>query len=207
MKKSICIILIFKFITIAQTLAQSQISISVMGGYPVPKINGLNYGAGFGIKGGMVLPFKMYVGVVAALHSGDSRSINYGANGGLGIPGGRQNYISKPMYYGIDAGYRFGFNKIGLMPYLSMANVIISMSSNGVYGTPPDAKYSKFDFGFGLVGTVDIGKHFSVGVDYRTYPEGGANFDYGSLQSGRIPHGFRTSVFFGVLYSMMTYKF
>jgi hypothetical protein len=184
---------------------QTQFSFGPFAGYAIP-VNGLRYGVGAGFKAGMNLD-KLYLGAAIAGYMGDKKSIRYGAVPSLGIQSGKQDYKSAGLYLAADIGYNIGIpirrTTTILQPYGCAGLMLIPIVSSGVYGDS-NTVLSKFTPGFGFVYRVPITERLSVGLDYRQYFLGDAEFDFGD--SGEIPHGFSTSIWFGAFSADLSFR-
>lgn len=204
------LLLIVLFLLVApQMFAQKpSLSASVILGVSPPK-KAFEYNAGFGVKGGAHFS-KLYAGVALFAHTGDELSIRYGP--ASGINGGQQDYKWKAKFLMADIGYeiRFKFTSalsFSLIPYFSTGLASLKISSSGVYGSPDDLKINKLAIGGGFSSALVIMEHLSVGLDFRLYPLGTVNADFGDRSQNRIEHGFDTDGFYSGIFTMVSYRF
>lgn len=211
MKNQPVLLIVLFLFTITQVFAQKPaLSASVILGISPPK-KGLEYNAGFGIKGGAHFR-NFYAGVALVAHAGDELSIRYGSASNVGINGGRQNYAWKPKFLMADIGYEIKIKfaptlSSSFMPYFSTGLASIKVSSSGVYGSPADLKINKFGIGGGFSYSVMVMKHLSVGLDYRLYPLGDVHADFGDASENKIEHGFHTAGYYDALFVVASYRF
>jgi hypothetical protein len=185
-----------------------QVTASVLVGSSIP-INGLNYNAGTGIRGGATFG-HYYLGGMLAVHQGDSLAISWPAVAAFGTNAGVQAYKSLPVFAVIDGGYKLripvGSIATFLTPYLSTGLLVIGMSSSGVYGNSNIAN-SYFVVGGGFSYGVPISERYSIGVHFRGYDTGDTKFSFGDYSKGTIEHGFSTSVFYAAFYLELETRF
>jgi hypothetical protein len=207
MKKQYIILFVFLQLIINQIMAQQSVSVALLGGLSPPK-KGLEFNAGAGIRAAIHLN-RVYVGAAAIFHQGGELSIRYGSAPGVGISDGRQYYEWNPKFYVTEAGYDFkivsGPIPVKLTPFASAGLANIPMKSHGVYGTPDDVKLRKLCLGWGVTWSFTV-KHITAGIEYRQYPLGDAEFEYGK-SAGYIPHGFSTHAYYDAFFSVIAYKF
>jgi opacity protein-like surface antigen len=209
-QQALLLFIFFLFVTTSVFAQKPSLSASVIMGISPPK-KGLEYNAGFGVKGGAHIG-HLYAGVALFAHTGDELSIRYGSASGVGINSGRQNYKWKPKFLMADIGYEIKI-KLGpslsssFMPYFSTGLASIKVSSSGVYGSPDDLKINKLGLGGGFSYSVAIIKRLSVGLDYRLYPLGDIHADFGDASENRIEHGFHTAGYYDALFAVASYRF
>jgi opacity protein-like surface antigen len=209
-QQALLVFVLSLFITTSVLAQKPSLSASVIMGISPPK-QGLEYKAGFGVKGGAHLG-HLYAGAALFAHTGDELSLRYGSASGLGINGGRQNYKWAPKFLMADIGYevkiKFGTSfSSSFMPYFSTGLVSIKVSSSGVYGSPDDLKINKLGLGGGFSYTVAIVKNLSVGLEYRIYPLGRIHADFGNASQRRIVHGFHTDGYYDAIFAVASYCF
>jgi hypothetical protein len=204
------LIALFLFFTAHVFAQKPALSASVILGISPPK-KGLEYNAGFGVKGGAHFR-NFYAGASLVAHSGAELSLRYGSASNLGINGGRQDYNWKPKFLMADIGYEIKIKltpslSSSFMPYFSAGLASLKVSSSGVYGSPDDLKINKFGIGGGFSYTVSVMKHLSVGLDYRLYPLGDVHADFGDSSENEIEHGFHTAGYYDALFAVASYRF
>jgi hypothetical protein len=210
MKNQHLLLIILLLLTTSQVFAQKPaLSASAILGISTPK-KGLEYNAGFGVKGGAHFG-NIYAGAALFAHTGDELSIRYGSASGVGVNGGKQDYQWKPKFLMADLGYEFKIKALPLessfMPYFSMGLASLKVSSSGVYGKPDALKINKVGVGGGISYTITVMEHLSIGLDYRFYPLGSVHADFGDLSENRIEHGFHTAGYYDAIFSVVSYRF
>jgi hypothetical protein len=205
MKRLLIATLIILQLQVFNAAGQTRFSLGPYVGYAIP-INGLRYNMGAGFRAGMNFN-NLYLGVALAGYTGDKKSIRYGAVPSLGIQSGRQEYKSAAVNLAADIGYDIVIPIAGsrtvLQPYFTAGLMVIPITSSGVYGDNT-AVLSKFSPGAGFVYRIPINERMSAGLDYRMYFLGDAEFDFGD--SGEIPHGFSTSIWFGAFSADLSFR-
>ena len=204
----ILLIILLQLISWQSFSQKTPYSVSAIAGFSPPK-QGLKYSAGFGIKAGAHLENNLYAGMALFAHMGDDISIGWGSFSTFN--GGRQKYKMNPKFVMADVGYEFKFNPLAgfsssLMPYFSMGLASLTFKSSGVYGKPDPLTLNKFGIGGGVTYTMALTEHFSLGVEYRMYPLGDIDVEFGDISENEYEHGFSTNAFYHGIFTVLTYR-
>jgi hypothetical protein len=185
-----------------------ELSAAAAVGHAMPA-DALAYGFGAGLKGTAGIGL-LHAGAGLLFHAGDETSIEYGPVDALGIEGGKQEYASAPLFLLLDAGLRLeltiGDRTTMFAPFLSAGLLLVNMSTSGPYGEASTAG-SRFAIGWGLLYRVPLLGPVSLGVEYRMYPIGDGEFEFGDSSANEVAHGFSTSLFFHALFLEASYRF
>jgi len=142
------------------------ISVAALGGFGINNAAGDNtdsiniYGAGFGVRAGYTLPFKLYVGGLFQYNLGKSIDLPQELGGG--------SVKYRTMNLGGEVGYNFDIAQFTLRPYLGVGvgiaggDLRFTAPSNGNEGTKV-----KFSLWPGVQGVYNFNDQLFAGLDVR----------------------------------------